>query len=146
MFPMIPIGLLTLIYLALLVQLYRARNQLPERVAAHFLADGRPDGWHSRRAYLVIMTFMGGWIWLAGVASALYLLYRGLRPHAELLPLAACLPVALIFGVHRLTVMGNQHVPPQLPMKSFWIQLGFVGMGLAIWLCAIFWAFPPATH
>ncbi len=143
---MIPIALLTLIYLALLVQLFRCRDQLPERVAAHFLADGRPDGWHSRRTYLIVMVCMGGWIWLAGVAMALFLLNRNLRVHAELLPLAACLPVALIYGVHHLTVIGNRRQPPQLPMKQFWIQFAFVGLGLAIWICATLYAFPPAPH
>jgi len=54
-----PAFLLVLLYSCFFAHLAASSSHLPERVATHFDARGRPDGWMSRTEHLRFMAWFG---------------------------------------------------------------------------------------
>src|SRR4051812_3401648 len=54
-----PAILLAFLYVCFLTYLISSAPQLPDKVATHFGAGGRPDGWMSRTAHLLFMAAFG---------------------------------------------------------------------------------------
>jgi hypothetical protein len=131
---MIPTASLLLLDCAFIVHLYFFGRQLPERVASHFQFGGQADAWVNRRTYLALMAFMGPGLSLASIAFVFALRNTPARLLGEHVVWAGCLLLAFIFGVHWLTIQANRRVPPELPMKPFWVLLGMLQIGLALWV------------
>jgi uncharacterized membrane protein len=135
-----------------------AYNQLPEQVATHFDASGRPDGWSSRDGwavtYVVLVTAMSGLFaglvfllpklpastvslpnrdyWLAPERRAAT--WRRLSAHLLIMGGATNL---FNVGVMHLTVSANRQVDAVRLGGAFWVlfvaYLVFV-VGWAVWL------------
>jgi hypothetical protein len=140
---------------------------LPDRVASHFSAAGKPDGWVSRPAYAA--SLLAGAVAMAVVSAEPLYLARFLSdsliniPHRDywLAPerrheahdrlfafglWLACLEVALLIGIHALIVRAHQSRPVSLPLSdgigllaAFLIGVG----GLCYMLCVRFWRIEP---
>ena len=145
---------LLLAALFLLLLLLSASN-LPETVATHFNAHGKPNAWMHSSSYLafyitfglglpaliVAVFYMVRWLppswvnlpqrdfWLTperAPATHQYLLTRGLW--------LACVMLAFLLAVHFAVVRANQLAPPHLPAKSFLVPMGIFGVTLVIWM------------
>lgn len=135
---------------------------LPERIATHFAADGHPNGFMTRGAYLIVMCLMAVGVpalILLGVSGALrrgstrvqipdreYWLaperreatIEWLRLHAARLATGAC---AFAFAVHVALIRANSLVPPRLdPVVSTGLLAGSFGAVL-IWVYLLAWRF-----
>lgn len=132
---------------------------LPQRVAAHFDANGAADGWISRESYR--LAILGGLVGLPSllvwVMAALPRLTRGSgqvpnneywfapeRRHATesyLLSHACwlgCMTVAIVYGMHILILRANAMSPPLLAMDRFVLMLLIYLCGLGWWFMTLF--------
>jgi uncharacterized membrane protein len=53
--PRFPQFLYAFLFLAALLMMAYYYPQMPQRMASHFAADGRPNGWQSREAFFIVM-------------------------------------------------------------------------------------------
>jgi hypothetical protein len=139
---------------------------LPQRVATHFNAAGRADGWMSRSGHVTAMLAGGlavplivvGVMFAARFASddfvnvphKGYWLAEGRRTatfdyllrHAVWL---GCWLILLFVGLQYLVLEANGRVPPMLGATVAWLIGGFV-LGVAAWIVALAWHFarPPS--
>lgn len=123
-----PAIVLVLLYLGFVGYLVFSASQLPDRVASHFNARGRPDDWMSRADYLRFMAIFGFVFpaFIVGITSLFRLFPQGLNlPHRDywLAPERrtdtyaylhrvglwfACLCLCFVIGLHFLTIQANQ--------------------------------------
>ncbi len=146
--------ILLLIGLAFLQASYFA-PLLPERVASHFDAAGRADGWSSRNGFLTLnLAFVVGmgalflgltallnripndWInlphkdyWLAPERRAAT--FNTINGQMEWLAAAT---IALLLGITQLTIEANLDAGPNLPGDAFWLLFGGYMAFCVIWL------------
>jgi uncharacterized membrane protein len=132
-------------------------EQLPERIATHFAANGVADGWTSRQDYRVFVV-----LFLTGLPSLLVWLMAGLPrltngkgqiPNREywfaeerrqategfLITHACwlgCMTVAIVYGVHMLIMRANAITPPLMTMDRFITIVVLYLCGLVWWLIA----------
>jgi uncharacterized membrane protein len=141
---------------------------LPDLVASHFSAGGRPDAWMSRPANAAF-TLGGAALVAALCAGPLYLTRllpdstinipnraywlapdRRDEAHCRMLAFGlwlAALSVGLFIGLHLLTVRANRLQPVHLPMTyglglvaAFLLGVGYLCFGLRTW----FWRVEPS--
>lgn len=131
---------------------------LPERVATHFGAGGRADGWTSREAYL--WQVVGSGVVLSSLVIGLCYLVRFLPPsclngpHAEywrapenyrracsFLFTASYWYASLLLlwrgGLHYLTIQANQVRPPTLGSGGLGLLTAALLVGSGIWMVAV---------
>ncbi|WP_165246393.1 DUF1648 domain-containing protein [Paludisphaera soli] len=129
---------------------------LPDRVASHFTASGRADGWSSRPAYAA--SLLGGAALTSILCVAPLALSRHLpdsllnipdreywlaperrdEAYAKLLAFGlgtASLATGLFVGLHLLTVRANRVQPPRLPLSEGMglMAVFLIGLGLLIY-------------
>jgi len=121
--------------------IWHSRQQLPERVASHFDANGIANGFMTRDVYISFMLAMSillplflNWIMGRSMSSRLE---RINIPHREywlaperqaetiaflqvLATRFATQLLAFLIFVHGVVLLGNSSNPPQLPMSLFW--------------------------
>ena len=161
---------LLLLYGILAASVAATYRTLPDRVASHFSAGGRPDAWMSRPANAAF-TLGGAALVAALCAGPLYLtrflpdstinipnraywLAPERREEAYRRMLAfglwlAALSVGLFIGLQLLTVRANRLQPVRLPitdglglMAAFLLGVGYLCFGLCTW----FWRVEPADE
>lgn len=140
---------------------------LPERVASHFDAAGRADGWSSRSGFLNLnMVFVAGMgalflgvtalinktpkdainlpnkdYWLAPERRAATL--NTINSQMEWLAAAT---LALLLGITQLTIEANLAASAALPAGAFWLLFGSYIFFFVIWLVLLlrtWYARPP---
>jgi len=119
-----------------LVSVAATYSLLPERLATHFGASGRPDGWMPRSHYLTSIPGVGLLV-AAGLVALFYVLrflpvsllnipHRDYWLTPERLPRVwesllvvglrlAALELVFFLGIHFLTLYANTHPPVHLP-------------------------------
>lgn len=142
---------------------------LPPRVASHFDAAGRANGWMNRSSYIPFMLLFG--LGLPAGMSAVFLLIRFLpdgminlpnkdhclapeersrthdylRRHSSWL---GCLSLVLMTGLHLLTVQANRQTNPRLSNPALLALTVFFAAGVLLWSLALILRFrrpgPPA--
>ena len=134
---------------------------LPPRVASHFAADGRANGWMSREAYVGMMATMSlampfaiwiaatwlprRWPRLVNVPFRDYWLAPE-RREATLARLArmgawmALLGAALVAAIHVEVVLANRRVPPAAGDTMGWVT-GLFAAAIAALVVATAWRF-----
>ncbi len=139
---------------------------LPGLVASHFNAEGVPDGFMSRGAYVAVMlsvvvatpllvAFLGRWVsTLPDESINLPNKRHWLGPQhreASLAYLSAWLSwsgaavAALLSYIHWQVVAANARVPPTLDERSLWLALALALASLIIGLAALFRRFGRVT-
>jgi hypothetical protein len=135
---------------------------LPARVASHFAADGRPNGWQSLASYRVWMLGFGVLMPIVVTAMIAWLPRRFPRlinvPHkdywleparrdATLRALATfgygvgLLATLFALGIHLAVVDANATAQPALPTRNvIALMIGF-GVGLVVLVAAHWWRF-----
>ena len=150
---------LILAQVALALSVAATYAMLPDRVATHFGADGRPDGWESKAAYATYL-LAGSALISALCAGPLYLARklpdsliniperdywlapeRRAEAHDRLFGLGLAIAAAttvLFIALHLLTVRANRERPPRLAptevlglMATFLAVLGGVIYGFS---------------
>lgn len=156
-------GLLVLLLMAFVVSMAAAVPMLPDRVATHFDASGRPNDWMNRSTHILVMSLLGlgfplfiiGTCWTTRylpksavniphrdywmseerrLETAQYLYHQSLW--------LACLGVGFMIGLHWSVVFSNRRQPVELPLS--WI-LGITGpflLGTAWWVICLYRRFP----
>lgn len=132
--------------------LWWTAGQLPDRVASHFGPRGEPDGWLSRRAFVVVEAILS-LVLLVGVPLLLVASAHGTGaglniPHADywlrpenraglrdrllvdgLLLATAC---ALLFSwIDVAVVRANRLAEPRMP-RSVWVAVGLFVLAVAV--------------
>lgn len=153
-----PIIFLALLYVGFVLVVLTTRHSLPERIATHFAASGRPDGWMSRESHLrFMMTFGFGFPLLVPVVVyCCRFLPVGLVniPHRDywLAPdrkgesmnflfahslWLGCATVLFVTGCHWMVADANRQSPPHLSMGNLLVVTGgFLAM-LAVWIAML---------
>jgi hypothetical protein len=129
---------------------------LPERVATHFGADGRADGWMPKTSHFQLMMAVVAGMppFIAGAFGAVRLLPAELinlpnkdywlapERRAESLGWIAragfwfaSAEAAFLIAIHLLVVQANSQTPPQLS-NGIWVMLAAMGTSVAILLVA----------
>lgn len=150
-----PILLLALLYAGFVALVWLTREQLPERVASHFGASGRADGWMSRDSHVrYVMTF--GLVFPMVVPAICYCvrflpaaLINIPRREYWLAPerkaettdylfrhslWLGCLAVCFIAGSHWMVVDANLSIPPRLSTPLLASVAGGFIVGLVCWV------------
>lgn len=155
-----------LLILANFVQLAVYYSRLPDPAASHFGADGRADGWMSRRSYVVLMGALP--LVLAPMFMALSYSLKHIplklinMPHREywLAPERAarthdalhrsmlgftCWFLAFLLAITHLTLQANLRAD-QSTGTFFWWILGVFLVGVAVWTVRFYrkWSHLPA--
>ena len=147
-----------LVYLGYLVFLIFSAPFLPERVASHFGAEGRANGWMSRPAYLLFtgtfpLCLTGLFLGVGRLVRRLPAAYINIprkdywlaperRAMTEFLiqnRLAglACLLTLFFGGLHGLTVVANRVTPARLPMDGFIVLLIAFLLSVMVWMAML---------
>jgi Protein of unknown function (DUF1648) len=142
-------------------ELLAARNDLPSRVASHFQADGRADGWMGRDAFIAVaigvLAFLGALF--LGLAYGIPRLPTTLLniPHREywlaserraatldavtkMMLAMGVVTTALLYGVFKLTILANREAEPRLDGTE-WSLLAAFGVLFVAILGATIWRF-----
>ncbi len=138
-----------------------AERVLPAKVASHFGADGKPDGWMSRESYVQAMGLIGfvapafllgiGWSMRVVPGDMMNLPRREYwlspaRRHetnqymARQFGWLACLSLALIVALNWLTIDANRASPPRIS-DGVWVLLVVFLASVAIWIVRLVWHF-----
>jgi uncharacterized membrane protein len=160
---LIPTVLLVLLLIGYWAYVFGSAPLLPERVATHFGASGRPDGWMSRSGYLNFIAQMGvglplfivGLIFLTRFVPASlvnmpnkeFWLASGRREEAQRVLLdrslwLACLMVVFFGSLHYITIVANRSQPVRLPSQLFFPVLLVFLAGVIVWVIALYRRFP----
>ncbi len=111
----------------------RAQRVLPDRVASHFTFARRPDGWTSRKWYLIII---GGLALILAVLLPLGFLAlpvaQGNLKAQRLALWSVTLGASMMMGVNELTVRANLSDPLELP-TTIWALLGLFMVAINCW-------------
>lgn len=148
-----PAVLLAVLCLGFLAFLAYSAPLFPERIATHFNAAGKPDGWMTRSSYLAFTAAFGLGMpllmvlvaWLARFIPARFVNIPN-REHwlspehmaetyshiSRFLLSVACLEVLFFTTLHYLTVKANQATPAQLPMGPFTFALVCFLLGITL--------------
>lgn len=141
--------------------LFWGARVLPENIASHFDAQGKPDGWMTRTRYLQSMAALG-------LVTPLFLLGIGLAirsvpndfinvPHAHYWLSAehrsetnryfaisfawmACLVTGQVFALNWLVIEANREATPRLSNGVWLLLLCFFGV-VACWIGSMIWHF-----
>ncbi len=140
------------------IYLLMTTPSLPERVASHFAANGRANGYMSRDGYEVfILAFaIGIPLFVVGVVGLLPRVFPGainlpdrdywLAPERREDTLGylfgwACslgsLLSLFIAAIHAAVMVANAYEPPRLPGTLFVILLVAFGVGMLVWVAAL---------
>lgn len=151
-----------LVYVGYLAFVFASAPQLPERVATHFGAEGRANGWMTRQGYLIFETAfpLAIGLFLAGTASltsrfpARFVnLPRKdfwLAPERRALTAGilrsrmtwlASLMTLFFGGLHALTLEANRVHPPQLPMDGLLLVVVAFLVAVLIWVSLLLMRF-----
>lgn len=156
------VALICLMAFGVTFVLYTA-SYLPDRVATHFGADGRANGWMTRTVYVwFTLGFLIGlpvllsvlvdrlprrlpsWTnipnreyWLSPERREKSLGFLASQGHR-----LSCLIVMLTMGLHYLILVANQRSPQILPMSNFLSMLGAFLILLLIWVVRVYRRFP----
>lgn len=153
-----PALLLGMIYASSLSYLIISAVQLPGRVATHFDAVGRPDGWMGRSSYLVLTAAMGFalpslFVWMF---FAIRFMPEGLQiPNRDrwLSPerrgetfdyllrqslWLACMALCFLTGLHVIVVRANVQGNTERSTPRILILGGCLLAGTAVWAASMF--------
>ncbi len=151
-----------LVYVAYLAYVVATSAQLPERVATHFGAEGRANGWMSRQGYLIFEAVFPLLISLilVGTASLVRLFPTRfvnlprkdfwLAPGRRALTAGilrsrmaglACLMNLFFGGLHALTLVANRAQPPQLPMDGLLLVVVAFLVAVIVWVSLLLMRF-----
>ncbi|HEX7860434.1 MAG TPA: DUF1648 domain-containing protein [Verrucomicrobiae bacterium] len=165
----IPVALLCVLYLIFFGTLASTFSDLPNRVATHFAADGRPNGWMSRETHLLFM--LGLATGLPGIVVGLCYVSRFLPvdllniPHRGYWTAPerrkstydflfnhsfwfASLAVAFVTGIHLSILNANTKIPAELSMENLLVvAVGFLA-GILVWALTLIRHFknPPTAN
>ncbi len=137
--------------------------RLPATVASHFGAAGQADGWMSREAFMAFMAALT--LIIAAVFAVLPVLLMWLpvslinlpnkdywlappRRAQTMVAIGAfvldegILTMALLLGMHQLTIEANLRPPPQLAMAPFWSLLAAYLVFTGLWIVRLYRRFP----
>jgi uncharacterized membrane protein len=149
-------------YPGYLAFVFASAPQLPERVATHFGAEGRANGWMSRQGYLLfeaafpllISLFLAGTSSLTSRFPARFVnLPRKdfwLAPERRALTAGillsrmtwlACLMTLFFGGLHALTLAANRVRPAQLPMDGLLLVVMAFLVAVMIWVALLLMRF-----
>ena len=138
-----------------------AERVLPDKVASHFGAQGKPDGWMSREGYVQSMGLIGFAtpVFLLGIGFAMRVVPGDMmnlprreywlspeRRHetneymARQFGWMACLSLALIVALNWLTIEANRASPPRLSDAVWGLFVVFL-VSVAIWIVRLIWHF-----
>ena len=152
-----PYGLLLILYLVWVAGLIASASWLPPRVASHFGAEGRANGWMSRSVYLVFTGALPALLALifAGIARMIrslpakfiniprkdYWLAPERREATALLirnrlAWLLCLLTLFFGGLHGLTVAANRITPAHLSMDGLLALVIALLVLLMIWMAS----------
>ena len=155
-------ALLTALLCLLGISLVAAIPLLPDPLATHFDALGRPDGWMSRSRHLGLLALAGAGFpaFILGMThSARYLPAAAMNiPHKEywldnsrrqqtvefLFQYSlwlACLIVGMFIALHWGVVFANRLQPPQFPLPWLLSMIGGFLAGIAVWIVGLYWHF-----
>jgi uncharacterized membrane protein len=144
---LLPVFVLLLLTAAYAAWIAHGTAQLPDRVAIHFGADGRANGWaHRTQAAQIFETLVIVPVILLALALVMRVMPTGafnlphrdywLAPERRKETVAAisgqliwmdCLLVAFLAGIYQLTIEANRLAPPHLPMNLFLaLVIGFI--------------------
>ena len=144
--PAIVLGLLCLGYL---IFIGYSAQWLPPRIATHFGASGRPNGWMPRESYLHFTAILGMALaaFVASLGVVLSMLQPGLKSggvgrspgRTQNLSFLcgdifwfACLLLCFIAGTHYLVIDANRSHPAHLPPTGFALLIaGFIVANIA---------------
>jgi uncharacterized membrane protein len=161
-----PAIILAALCVGFLIYLVYSAALLPERMATHFGGDGKPNGWMSRSADLVIFGALGVGLPLFFVVISIVIRFLPPRfinlPHREywlsperVLQTSAfitrqllwmgCMTVLFLAGIHYLTIQANRMTPAHLPMDLFLTMLSTFLVGVGIWTFVFFRHFAKAV-
>lgn len=150
----IPLALLCVLYLVFFGTLASTFSNLPERIATHFTADGRADGWMSRERHLWFI--IGLSLGLPGIVVGLCYVTRFLPvdllniPHREYWTAPerskstydflfhhswwfGCLAVAFVLGIHLSILNANNKIPTELSTENLLLVTGGFVAGVLLW-------------
>lgn len=154
--PALVLATLCVLYIA---GLGASAGSLPAKVASHFNAAGRPDGWMSRDSYLLFVGAMGLAMplfiaglcyvtrflpdWMVNLPHKEYWLSAERREETNNYIFGHCLWLSCLFlahfgGLHWMTVVANNRQPVELPSRAFWLTSGSFLLVLGIWIIALF--------
>ena len=150
------------VYAGYLAFVFASASQLPERVATHFGAEGRANGWMSRQGYLIFEVVFPLLIGALLVGTA-FLVSRfparfvnlprkdfWLAPERRALTAGilrsrmiwlACLMTLFFGGLHALTLEANRVQPPQLPMGGLLLVVMAFLIAVMIWVALLLMRF-----
>jgi uncharacterized membrane protein len=151
--------ILAICYVIFFACLYATMSELPARIASHFDALGRPNGWMERGSYLefIIGMVVGLPLFVVGITAVTGRLGRGMNiPHREywLAPerrratvavmmryMVAICSVMVLFltALHFLIVAANANpTAPRMNFPGTWALLGAIMAATGIW-CWLLW-------
>jgi uncharacterized membrane protein len=146
----VPAILLVLLYAIFMGCLFFTAAQLPEKIATHFDASGKPNGWMNRSSYLQFTAIFGFAVPLFLVTACKFMPAnlinvpnrdfwfapeRRVESHAHIFRYSiwlACLLVGLFIGIHFAIIQANHQSPAQLTPMFFAPVFGFL-VGMIIW-------------
>ena len=150
----LPLLMLVFLSVGFVTFVHHSSPLLPEQVATHFGADGKPNGWMSRPSYLHFVTVLGLTIALA-IATLAFGLGK-LRSHLaassanDVRPVScknrngswmtgdilwlACLILCFVAGTHYLTIEANRSQPVHLPAVPLAILIAGFAAGNIGWI------------
>jgi hypothetical protein len=138
-----------------------AERVLPDKVASHFGAQGKPDGWMSREGYVQSMGLIGFVtpLFLLGIGFAMRVVPGDMmnlprreywlspeRRHetneymARQFGWMACLSLALIVALNWLMIQAN-HASPKRLSDGVWVLFVVFLASVAIWIVQLIWHF-----
>lgn len=146
---------LCVLYLLLAGYLIWSAFVLPERVASHFDADGRPNGWMHRSVHLILMAAFGFVlplllsgvfrivrhvpVSLVNIPNRDYWLtperreeaFRKLSDHSLWF---ACLMSGFSIGMNHIVVQANLHPPPRISGTQVLVFVALFALGVGGWV------------
>jgi len=150
-----PAIVLAALAVGFLVMTLSTAHLLPERVASHFDATGRPDGWTDRSSFLLVMGGVGLAFPLVFAISMPFLILSKpgrsqLLKQSSGLTFADLLRRAFWFGsmtlcfiaaVQALVVNANASTPPRLQMAMVVIVVVAFTLGVMFWAGSLLYHF-----
>jgi uncharacterized membrane protein len=155
---LIPVFVLSMLYLCFICCVILSDAQLPDRMATHFDFNGQPDGWASRSSYMLFIMSFGTGLTLFMVFVGFAIRFApnklislqnreyGLAPERRAETMAyvfrqmlwfSCWWDCFVIGVHLSVIDANNRVPVQLPDWKIYGLVAIFLAGLSVWILIV---------
>lgn len=150
---------LILLFIVFGASMVATSSMLPDRVATHFDAAGKPNDWMNRSAHLTFMSIFGVLFpaFIIGICWCTRFLPKSMIniPHREYWLAAdrrqesadylfqhsiwlGCLGLGFVTGLHWAVVFSNQRQPVELPAVWVFSIAGLFLLGTAVWVYGLY--------